>query len=120
MPPRPPQIELHDSMVLTQLGMRLPGQAHFTVAPRRGREHDVSLLLSRLDAREAALAVRHGRREFYQRDIVRHTTVGRLREAGFRVVSTPSKMIPHHVSVEYDGDWTDDGDVAKRFDDCFG
>jgi hypothetical protein len=28
-------------------------------------------------------------------------------------------MNPDHVSVEYDGGWTDDGDVSKRFDDCF-
>jgi len=63
------------------------------------------------------MAVRHGRREFFPWDAVRYTTVGRLRDAGFRVESTPSRMIPNHVSVQYDGDWTDD--VAKRFDDCF-
>jgi hypothetical protein len=58
------------------------------------------------------------RQEFMPwRDIVRYTTAERLTNAGFRVRSTPSRMIPNHVSVEYDGDWTDD--VAKRFDDCF-
>src|SRR5829696_1257667 len=109
-------------MVLTQFGMRSPalpsgrGPANFRMAPRP-HEQDVSLLAGRLTTREAAMAVRHGRREFFPWDAVRYTTVGRLRDAGFRVESTPSRMIPNHVSVQYDGDWTDD--VAKRFDDCF-
>jgi hypothetical protein len=120
MPKRPPPIELDDMLVLTQYGARPPaftGQAqpHFRTAPRAG-ERDVSVLAGHLTRRQAALAVRQ---EFVAwRDIVRYTTVERLRNAGFRVRSTPSRMIPNHVSVEYDGDWTDD--VAKRFDDCFG
>jgi hypothetical protein len=126
MPERPQQMELHAELVLTQFGMRSPaltgqGPAHFRRAPRR-HERDVSLLAGRLTAREAAMAVRHGRREYFpSKDVVRYTTVGRLRDAGFVVRSTPSPMITNHVSVEYDGDWTDDvaNDAAKRFDDCF-
>lgn len=119
MPKRPQPIKLDDTLVLTQYGARPPAstgraQPHFRTAPRAG-ERDVSILAGRLTRRQAALAVRQ---EFLAwRDVVRYTTVGRLSNAGFRVRSTPSRMIPNHISVEYDGDWTDD--VAKRFDDCF-
>ena len=118
MPKRPPAIELHAGMVLTQFGLRTGrGLASFRMAPRR-HEQDVSLIAGRLTPREAAMAVRHRQPEYFPgRDIVRYTTVERLIVAGFRVRSTPSPMIPNHVSVEYDGDWTDD--VAKRFDGCF-
>jgi hypothetical protein len=115
---RPPPIDLHVGMVLTQFGMRTgPGLANFRMAPRP-HEQDVSLLAGRLTPRQAAKAVRHGRPEYFPgRDVVRYTTVERLVVAGFRVESTPSPMIPNHISVEYDGDWNDD--VAKRFDGCF-
>jgi len=92
------------------------GPPSFRTAPRP-HERDVSLLAGRLTVREAAMAVRHGRREFFPWDAVRYTTVGCLRDAGFLVQSTPSRMIPNHISVEYDGHWTDD--VVKRFDHCF-
>jgi hypothetical protein len=49
---------------------------------------------------------------------VRHTTVGRLEAAGFRVSRSPSPAIPNHVSVEWPGTWDDD--VAMRFNECFG
>jgi len=119
MPKRPPQINLQAGQVLTQYGARSPaftGQAqpHFRTAPRAD-ERDVSVLAGRLTSHQAAMAVRQ---EFVRwRDVVRYTTVQRLRNAGIQVRSTPSRMIPNHISVEYDGDWTDD--VAKRFDDCF-
>lgn len=121
MPKRPPQIELKAEQELTQYGTLSPAftehaQPHFRKAPRAD-ERDVSLLAGRLTDREAAMAVRQ---EFIAwRDIVRYTTVERLQNAGFQVRSTPSRLIPNHVSVEYDGDWTDDVDVARRFNDCF-
>lgn len=121
MPKRPQPIELRAQQVLTQYAARVPigdqMRVEFRLAPRR-HERDVSVLAGRLTPREAAMFVRQ---EFMEwRDVVRYATVGCLRDAGFRVRSTPSRAIPVHVSVEYDGVWTDDGDVAKWFDDCFG
>jgi hypothetical protein len=121
MPNRPPPTELKARQVLSQYGARSPTLvvsivARFRTAPRAS-EGGVSLIAGRLTPRQAAMIVRH---EYLPvRDSVRYTTVGRLREAGFRVRSTPTRMNPDHVSVEYDGVWTDDGDVSKRFDDCF-
>jgi hypothetical protein len=120
MPKPPPPIELDDTVVLTQYGARRrqEAQARFRRSPRVDRERpetNVSLLAGRLDSREAALAVRQ---EYVSwRDAVRYTTVECLRKAGFQVNSSPSRMIHNHVSVVYDGDWTDD--VANQFDGCF-
>jgi hypothetical protein len=121
MPKRPQPIELQADHVLTQYGVRLPVGRQFRVdfhrAPRP-HERDLSVLAGHLTPRQAAMLVRQ---EFLSwREAVRYTTVGCLRDAGFRVRSTPSRGIPNHVSVEYDGIWTDDDGVAKRFDDCFG
>jgi hypothetical protein len=121
MPTRPSPLALQPGQVLSQYGARPPTftgqtQPQFHTAPRT-HERGVSVVAGRLTRREVAMIVRQ---EFISwRDFVRYTTVGRLRDAGFRVRSTPNRMNPNHVSVEYDGEWTDDGDVAKRFDDCF-
>jgi hypothetical protein len=76
----------------------------------------MSLLAGQLAPYEAAMAVRQ--EYITRRDIVRWTTVQQLTEAGFTVRSTPNRMNPRHVSVVYEGEWTDD--VAERFDSCFG
>lgn len=47
----------------------------------------------------------------------RHTTVGKLQQAGFIVKRTPSAENPEHVSVSVKGEWTrDHGDA---FNACF-
>jgi hypothetical protein len=51
-------------------------------------------------------------------DAVRHTTVGDLEDAGFLVRAAPTRAIPDHVLVGYEGQWDDE--VAERFDACFG
>lgn len=51
-------------------------------------------------------------------DAVRHSTVGDLEDAGFLVRAAPTRAIPDHVLVGYEGQWDDE--VAERFDACFG
>lgn len=83
------------------------------------READMSLIRGRLTAEEAGRA-RLGLSRNPRRDAARHTTAGRLREAGFRVEHTPRLPgSPWHVSVFWDhGIW--DADVGKSFEACFG
>jgi hypothetical protein len=118
MPKRLVEIELGDNAVLTQYAARTPTLTgstvpHFRRAPR-AHERDVSLLAGQLSRRQAARAVRQ---EFLmeRRCSLHHrgTSAGCWLPRSKYAKSDDSG----HVSVEYDGEWTDD--VAKRCDDCF-
>lgn len=116
MPDEQPGGRLERGTVLTQYG-RLD-RSGFRVRPRPGVEDGISLIAGRLEIAEAhRLVVRRG---FPQPgvDAVRHTTVGDLEDAGFVVRSAPTRAIPDHVLVGYEGQWDDQ--VAERFDACFG
>lgn len=76
----------------------------------------LSLIRGRLSTQSAAQYVRRTKWA-YRGDGVRYTTVGALREAGFRVKATPSRRNPIHVSVCYETEWTDD--VTSAFNACF-
>ena len=107
---------LDRATVVTQYGRR--DASGFRVRPRPGVEEGVSLIARRLDVAVAhRLVVRRG---FPQPDVdvVRHTTVGDLEDAGFLVRAAPTRAIPDHVLVGYNGQWDDE--VAERFDACFG
>jgi hypothetical protein len=78
-------------------------------------EWGLSLIWGQLSA-EAAFVVT-GRTGFSRRQLVRHTQVERLQEAGLRVWHNPTQRNPLHVTVHYDGDW--DRGIAERFDGCF-
>ncbi len=51
-------------------------------------------------------------------DAVRHTTAGKLREAGFVITHAPTRFHPEHATVEFPGEWTQD--VVESWHDCFG
>lgn len=109
---------LDESEPVTQYGSRwllTEGRA-FRCRPRfLAGEKDLSMLAGLLTAAEAARAVAgHWTPEA---DVVRHTSVGQLRAAGFRVTHSPTKRLGNHVSVEYPSEWDDD--VDRRFDACF-
>jgi hypothetical protein len=107
---------LERNTVVTQYGRR--DASGFRVRPRPGVEEGVSLIAGRLDTSEAhRLVVRRGL-PLPGVDAVRHTTVGDLQDAGFLVRAVPTRAIPDHVLVGYDGQWDDE--VAERFDACFG
>jgi hypothetical protein len=107
---------LERDAVVTQYGRR--EASGFRVRPRPGVEDGVSLIAGRLGVADAhRLVVRRG---FPQPgvDAVRHSTVGDLEDAGFLVQAAPTRAIPDHVLVGYEGQWDDE--VAERFDACFG
>ncbi|MFN2555633.1 MAG: hypothetical protein ABR592_01965 [Nitriliruptorales bacterium] len=89
----------------------------FRCYPRRGRESGMSLTRGRLTPTEMARTVRPVKRGIRKGEAVRHTTVGRLEDAGFRVRLNPTHRNPEHVTVEFLGEWTDD--VANLFHNCF-
>ena len=99
-------------VTLTQYGRRTSG---FRCEPRAD-EPDVSLLLGQLTADEARiLVVPWGHTT--EDDMVRYALADCLRDKGFTICLTPSRMIPGHVSVEYEGEWNDD--MCEAFDECF-
>jgi hypothetical protein len=114
--PNRPRGGLERETILTQYGRR--DASGFRVRPRAGVEEGVSLIAGRLDVAEAhRLVVRRGVPQPGV-DAVRHTTVGDLEDAGFVVRAAPTRAIPDHVLVGYEGRWDDE--VAERFDACFG
>jgi|GEM_PF-3062566 hypothetical protein len=100
--------------VLTQIGLkrRIPRKG-FRCKPR-AQESALSLLLGRWDV-DWAVRTAFGR-DAAGEDMVRHTTATRIAEAGFRVILDKDPY-PAHVSVEFDGQWTDE--VCERFHRCF-
>jgi hypothetical protein len=112
--------EITDDEVLTQVGAGGGGRFRFRTSLRDDRdppERSMSLLLGRFTP-ETGAATAFRRPTQPGRDACRYTTAGRLRAAGFTVRHTPTKMVPDHVSVYRDGDWT--AEVARVFDACFG
>jgi len=113
--------QIGDEEPLTQYG-RADSDEHcsdsrFRCIPRfEDGEQDVSLLRGQLSVEEAAWAV--CRRAARPGDLVRHTTAQALRNAGFLVSHTPTRRNKGHVSVEYQGKWTEN--MRKAFDLAFG
>ena len=120
MPPDP--IELPDDLRLTQYGEVPPYGEDFRDRLREDRgETEVSMILGEVDSSAAAILVR---RFLAPGSIRRVTTVRRLREAGFRVVHSPTKANRLHVSVypplatpDEAVEW--DAKVADLFNACF-
>lgn len=109
--------------MLTQYG-RLTGQPHFRCALRSwNNETELSLLLGeRTEAEACALNTQLPTGGA----TVRHVTAGRLREAGFVVVHSPSPGNDQHVSVyppkgqdDQPLEWEESGRLAALFDACF-
>lgn len=98
--------------VLTHIGTA----SKFQNSLRAGRgELGISMILGQHQVQEAVrLAID---REPVKRDRVRHTTVGRLREAGFWPCRWPVPGNPLHVLVQFPGEWDDS--IATAFEGCF-
>lgn len=101
--------------MLTQYGREGSKQ---TFSPRPDRERAQSLTVGPCTVDQVTRIVAGRFPDI--RDRVRHTTAGRLRAAGFVVMSSPTARNPDHVSV-YGPDgtvpWDDDKQAA--FDMCF-
>lgn len=109
--------DLGQTVELTQYGRSALGTSIAFRKTLRWEEKEMSLLEGKLLPDEADLLVASPSYPT-PRAGVRHTTVGVLEQAGFRVRRSPSLAIPNHVSAEWPGTWDDD--VAMRFDECFG
>lgn len=114
---RPEPQELPDDTKLTQYGERSPVGDGFRDRLRVDiGETEISMILGEVDAVAAAMLVT---KHLAPGAAVRVTSVAWLREAGFRVVHSPTRGNPLHVSVfpPDDADWGDD--LARRFNSCF-
>jgi hypothetical protein len=114
-------IELSDDTHLTQYGETALGEGFRDRLRVEIGEAELSLICGAVDATAASLLVT---RTINPWRMVRITTVGRLRRAGFTVVHSPTKANRLHVSVYPPilggGDFADwDDDLAKRFNQCF-
>lgn len=127
----PPELCVADDEVLTHHGKAADA---FIDAPRinrgrnRGPERDVSLLRGKWTARDATIyRFSHPTPGQLARAVVRCTTAGKLRSAGFAVLHTPGALENGpHVSVVWPADnpmerqdipWPKE--VADRFTKCF-
>lgn len=61
------------------------------------------------------LVVKGGRAD--EDDGVRYAKAGELRDAGFRIIPTPTVRNRNHVSISMEGDWGDT--AARKFMECF-
>lgn len=113
---------LPDASQLTQYGETPPEGEGFRdmLRPEIG-ETEMSLIWGALDASAAALLVTKTVQSWADRRI---TTVGRLRNRDFRVVHSPTRGNPLHVSVfppdlaeGEPAEW--DMKMAERFNECF-
>lgn len=114
---RPEPQELPDDTNLTQYGENPPVGGGFRDRLRvHIGETEISMILGEVDASAAAMLVT---KHLNPGATVRVTTVARLREAGFRVVHSPTRGNSLHVSVHPpdDAEWSDD--LARRFNSCF-
>ncbi|MGB9113323.1 MAG: hypothetical protein WCF24_11430 [Acidimicrobiales bacterium] len=101
---------------LSQFGTK---QRQFKNVPDPGQT-ELSLAWGRLDAGAMTYLTCDGQTSHRPgRQLVRHTTVGRIRAASprFGVRHDPTDENPLHVSVGADGDW--DADLGKLFERCF-
>jgi hypothetical protein len=118
---RQPQ-ELPNDTRLTQYGEGSPAGAGFRDRLRvEIGETEISMILGEVDRVAASVLVTRFISPWAERRV---TTVGCLREAGFRVEHSPTRGNPLHVSVfppsGESGDPEDWGDeLAKRFNACF-
>lgn len=119
---RKPPYEIPNESTLTQYGERPPGGEGFRSAlrPETG-ETEMSLIIGEVSAEQASLLVTKMVQPFADR---RLTTAGRLRECDFRVVHSPTRGNPLHVSVfppeiapDEPAEW--DRAMAELFDQCF-
>lgn len=114
--------ELGGDDPVSQAGtMRADKTFKFTERPRPARnppETSLSLLDGSFGPHDANYNA-FGYHPNCKRDASRETTVGRLRDVGFRVEHTPRlPRSPLHVSVYWDeSEWDDD--VAIAFSKCF-
>jgi hypothetical protein len=111
-----------DDATVTQFGEKKPVGEGFRdrLRPEIG-ETEISMILGDVDADAASILVT---RTLTPARICRKTLVGVLREAGFRVVHSPTKANRLHVSVypptdseEQETDWG--VELADRFNGCF-
>jgi hypothetical protein len=116
--------ELRDEEPITQYGSASSRaqNPHFRHCPRVPKDRGgISVIVGRLDSHAAAELVRTRDSTNPDEDLARHTTVGRLRAAGFRVEHAPSRKNPGHTRVCHDsapdGVWAPD--VQELFDLCF-
>ena len=117
-PPQVPARTLTDETVLSQYGRESGAKPVFRSGPRADRETAQSLSIGPCTVEEIARKVLG--RPCQASDRVRETTVGRLRAAGFDVMSTPTGRNRDHVSITVPGSrvpW-DDAE-QERFDSCF-
>ncbi|MFF4990754.1 hypothetical protein ACFY19_26470 [Streptosporangium saharense] len=125
-----PWLCIADEMVLTHHTF---DSGKYLNAPRYEMGREISLISGRLSVEEAS---RYRRRLVTVKDLqmadVRHTSAGRLREEGFAVVHTPTRVtrgcgsVGEHVSVIWpdrdpivhqDIPWPPE--VTKSFTECF-
>jgi hypothetical protein len=113
--------EISDDADLSQYGERSSGESFRFRDRTRAEvgETDISLILGRVSAEEAARLVTKTCRPYAA---VRHTTAGQLRGKGFYVRHTPTRKNSQHVSVtlpqkDEHAEWDDN--LAKIFDQCF-
>lgn len=115
-------MELPDDLRMTQYGERPPYGDGFRDRLRESvGETELSMILGEVDALAAAVLVT---RYLAPGALSRVTTAGRLREAGFRVVHSPTKTNRLHVSVYpplteagEPAEWDDK--MASLFNACF-
>jgi hypothetical protein len=114
-------LELPGDASLTQYGETPPGDGFRDRLRAEIGETELSMICGKVDAVAASLLVT---RVITSWATVRTTTAGRLRDAGFTVVHSPTKTNRLHVSVYPpildSGDYVEWGDeLAKQFNECF-
>jgi hypothetical protein len=114
--------ELPGETKLTQYGEKPPVGEGFRDRLRVDiGETEMSMILGEVDAAAASMLVA---KHLVPGAITRTTTVARLEEAGFRVIHSPTRGNPLHVSVfppraeaSGDAEWGDN--LAQSFNACF-
>lgn len=119
---RKPPYEIPDESTLTQYGEKPPMGEGFRskLRPEIG-ETEMSLIFGEVNHQQASLLVTKMMQPCADR---RLTTAGRLRARNFRVVHSPTRGNPLHVSVFppeiAQGEPAEWGDtMAELFDECF-
>lgn len=109
----PPKAQvLGDDEIVTQFGR----DDEFRNSPRLDRENDVSLIRGQVTATRAAKIVGI-RNPVEGTEVVRHAAVGTLRARGFVVNHTSRVRNRKHVSVTFEGDWSNE--VCEALDSAF-
>jgi hypothetical protein len=114
---RPKGRDLADEEQVSHYGKREPalpccqGKCHFRHLLRR-TEKDLSIVVGFVPVDQL------GPKIGQPSSGARYSTVGKLREAGFTVLHTPTRENPDHGSVYAKGDWTPQ--CGQAFNACFG